>query len=265
MYQFDVFRLSYLFNRKKVLDFIEKIILFRKYREQGGTHFVAISKNTYDYFYRVLPVDLRKIALLPNAINVKRFQKSAGYIMKRGADITLTTTGALVDKKNQQFLLDVVREIKMSGKSVLLHVLGYGPNMEALVNKAEQLGIKNEVVFHGSVGDVEAYLWRSDIYVHAALYEPFGLVLVEAMAAGLPVVCLDGGGNRDIIQDGTNGFILPTPDVKSFADKILMLSNDKNLYQQMQSAAIHTAMQYDITAYVHKLLRLYETEIKHQV
>jgi glycosyltransferase involved in cell wall biosynthesis len=89
--------------------------------------------------------------------------------------------------------------------------------------KAKALGVSDQCFFEGNVNNVEQYLWDADIYVHTATYEPLGLVLLEAMAAGLTVVTLDGGGNRDLMIDGKNGYLLYDENQNLFVDKILNL------------------------------------------
>jgi glycosyltransferase involved in cell wall biosynthesis len=140
--------------------------------------------------------------------------------------------------------------------------LGDGKNRKALEEKTVSLRISDSVTFHGNVSNVEEFLWNSDVYVHAAIYEPFGLVLVEAMAAGLPVVSLDGRGNRDIIQDQKNGYILSEPDVVDFANKVGLLFHDKFKYEQIKQAGLETAKQFDIVSYTDKLLALYDKALK---
>jgi glycosyltransferase involved in cell wall biosynthesis len=105
------------------------------------------------------------------------------------------------------------------------------------------------------VENVEQYLWQSDVYVHTATYEPLGLVLLEAMAAGFPVISLDGGGNRDLMINGKNGFLIEKQDPKEFADRIL------EVYQNNEISNFNAefAKQFDIKTYCDKLLEIYQS------
>jgi len=134
--------------------------------------------------------------------------------------------------------------------------LGEGPNRKAIESDIVELEMTNSVFLHGNVG-VNEFYWNADIYVHSATYEPFGLVLLEAMAAGLPVVCLDGKGNRDIIEDSKNGYILSTENPEEFAHKIYNIWNNCKVYNAMSQYAIEFAEKYDIKPYVDKLLDIY--------
>lgn len=262
MWQLEPLNIIPLFNKTKLTAYYERTYLLKQYRKNGGNRFVAISKDAQRYFNRVLPTDLCNVTLLHNAVDVKRFTKPEGYVPKRIADLELVTVGSLVDKKNQTFLLDVVKRLTKKHYKVHLHVLGDGKNRKQLEEKALALKITDSVTLHGNVSNVQEFLWNCAVYVHAATYEPFGLVLVEAMAAGLPVVSLDGKGNRDIIQDQKNGYILHEPDVVDFANKVGLLFHDKFKYEQIKQAALETAKQFDIVSYADKLLDLYRKALK---
>lgn len=258
MHQLEAFSLATLGSKKRITEYYERTYLLKRYRANGGNKFIAISKDAQQYFERVLPSDLNYVTHIPNAINSNRFAKPADHVKQASDALQLVTVGSLVDKKNQTMLVDVVQELTVRGTNVHLHILGNGPNRQKLQAKIDASDLSKHITLHGNVAKVEEYLWNSDIYVHGAYYEPFGLVLVEAMAAGLPVVSLDGRGNRDIITNGENGYILPEQNARVFADTILQLANNKALYSRIQQAGLQTAQQFDIVKYVDKLLELYK-------
>ncbi len=258
MPQLETFGLDCLTNKRRLTDFFERQYLLKQYRRNGGNNFVAISKDVEQYLKRVLPADLRKINLLSNAVNAARFRKPQNFIANSKAGIELVTVGSLVDKKNQVFLIEVIQHLVAGGINAHLNVLGDGVNRKMLEEKTASLNLEKHISFRGNVPNVEEYLWNADVYVHSALYEPFGLVLIEAMVAGLPVVTLDGKGNRDIIKEGINGYMVPN-NVAHFAEKIRLLMNDKTLYSTVCEGARQFAEGYDIKAYTDNLLQIYNT------
>ncbi len=226
-------------SKERITNYFEKNLLLKRYKKCDN-NFIAISKNTETYFQKNIPKSFhKKIHLLPNAINYELFsvnasQKTIGNICK------LITIGSLVDKKNQIFLLDVVHYLKDKGYQVEL-----------------DLGLTEQVTLRGNVNNVEDFLKQSDIYLHSATYEPFGLVLLEAMASGVPVVCLDGKGNRDIIEEGVNGFMILENNVETFSNKIIELIVKPELYNHISKNSKVFSKDYDIKNYVNKLLLLY--------
>ena len=150
---------------------------------------------------------------------------------------------------------------KISSLKFTLNFLGDGVLHEKLKNKTKELGIQDSIKFHGIVSNPEKYLQNSHIYVHSAFYEPFGLVILEAMSTGLPVISTDGRGNRDLINN-KNGILLNHRDPKKYALEIIELINNKNKYDKLSEESIRTAKRYDIKNYTDKLLNLYFSATK---
>lgn len=254
MKQFREFDFKTLFHKELLTNLYEKRYLFSRYTKNGGTSFIAISHDTEQYFQRTAACF--PIIFLPNAINYATFYQQLSRTI--GIKLRLVTIGSYQAKKNQKFLIEVARVLRNRNIDFELHLLGDGELYDDIARRIKENHLDAMVIQHGNVDMVETYLWQSDIYVHSAYYEPLGLVLLEAMAAGLPVVTLDGKGNRDLIKDGKNGYMLYEQNTEVFADRILEIWNDKQKYQQMSEFAQEYAKQYDIKTYVEKLLELYK-------
>jgi glycosyltransferase involved in cell wall biosynthesis len=266
MIQFENWKWRNIFEKVKLTNYYEKGIVEAGYRKRK-TAFIAISKDTQHYLKRVLPI--ASVTLLHNAINVKRFQKPEKHINveeqstrkilnSQFSILNLVNIGSFVPKKNQIFLLDIIVELNKRGQRVNCFFLGDGPIKAEVEDRAKELAILDQCQFLGNVENVEEYLWNSNIYVHSATYEPLGLVLLEAMAAGLPVVTLDGRGNRDLMENGKNGFILTEKNPKHFAEKILEVKNN----EEMKKYNVKFAQKFDIVNYTNKLLEFYQTVLK---
>jgi glycosyltransferase involved in cell wall biosynthesis len=265
-------------SKTNITNWYEKQTLFNQYKKNRGTHFIAISKHTESYIKSVQ--SKYPVTLLHNAIDVNRFQKPTNFqksftdsgsrpvenqpsipiaigttlnLNLQLSTLNLINIGSFVPKKNQTFLLDILLELKERGVYANCLFVGDGPLKTEVQNKAQELGISYQCHFLGNVDKVEEYLWRSDVYVHTATYEPLGLVLLEAMASGLPIVSLDGGGNRDIMINEKNGFLIEKQDPKVFADRILQV------FQNKETSNFNTeiANQFDIELYCEKLVALY--------
>ena len=104
------------------------------------------------------------------------------------------------------------------------------PNCE---NLARQLGIDSRTIFLGIRRDVADLLPGLDVACLSSVHEGVPITLIEAMAAGLPIVATDCGSVRDMVEDGEQGFVVPVGDVENFADRLRRLANDEPLRTQL--------------------------------
>lgn len=253
---FRKLKLTDLYKRRRLTEYYEKRRLVRSYKKCKNT-FIAISENTRKYYDHNLPKVLAdKIVMLPNAIDYQKFYHNNHREISD--KVNLVMVGHMSDNKNQIFLIDVLQKLRNTNVNAYLTLIGdWRNNGVKIETKAKNLGLEPYLSMPGIIENIENNLKEQHVYVHSAHYEPFGLVMVEAMAAGLPVVCLDGGGNRDIIEDGKNGFMVYEQNAEKFADKIIQFTEDQMLYQSMSNYAREYAKKYDIKSYVDKLLSLY--------
>lgn len=256
MFQFRNFDLHTLTNKSLFTNYYEKTYLFKRYRLNGGNHFIAISKDTQVYYQKTAKDFI--VTFLPNAINYTKFSIAKSRQNAQQNKIYLINIGSYSDKKNQKFLIEIAKILVLQCVDFELNLLGNGQNYEAVTQQIKDYKLEKYVFQRGNVEGVENYLAQSDIYLHSAYYEPFGLVLLEAMAAGLPVITLDGKGNRDIIEQGKNGYMIYRQDAELFANKIIDLWKDKQKYQEMSAYAQEYAKQFDIKLYVDRLVELYK-------
>jgi glycosyltransferase involved in cell wall biosynthesis len=114
----------------------------------------------------------------------------------------LVTIGNLDLVKNHRFLLKVLAEAKQTGRSLTLDVFGDGPCRKDLLQQTRALGLEGQIRFRGFRSDVRGFLPGYRAYVHASYSESLPLAIIEAMAAGLPIVTGDTGGIRELCDDG---------------------------------------------------------------
>ena len=255
MHQLRSWQWNKKIKKNDLTDFYERKVLLASYKKCDN-HFIAISSDSMRYAKKVLPKNMRnKITLIPNAINLEPFKKLT--YNKPSSPYRLVNIGSLVEKKNQSFLIEALDLLIKKGIDVELELLGDGPDHSALLSLVTQKNLLGKVHFHG-YADIMPILQNSHLYVHAALYEPFGLVLVEAMAAGLPIVCLDGKGNRGIVKNGTSGFFLKDPSIEEFADKILQILNSEQIHHEFHLKSKDLSQSYGIERYVDLLIDAYQ-------
>lgn len=254
MRQFRNLGIKTLFNKQLLTNFFEKRYLFSRYKANGGNTFIAISHDTERFFRET--ARQYNVQFLPNAIDYEKFH--CDNSRHPNTKLRLVNVGSLNTNKNQIFLVNVAKILADKGVDFNLKIVGGGQDYDMLNQRIETLELQKNVWLCGNVDNVEDYLQESDIYVHSSLSEALGLTIIEAMAAGLPIVTLDGHGNRDLIVQGKNGYMIYEQNAEQFADRILEIWNDKNKYNQMSAFAQDFARQYDIKPYVDKLLVLYQ-------
>jgi glycosyltransferase involved in cell wall biosynthesis len=252
-----IFKKNHQDLKKNIIYKFERNYLFNRIKENGGSNFITISKNTQNYFKdKVKNYDL---FLLPNAINCDSFNSLEDK--KLNKKLHLVNIGSLTKVKNHVFLIKVANNLKTIGVDFKFYFLGDGILRENLENEILKYGLEKYIILKGKIDDISHYLKKSDIYIHGSLYESFGLTILEAMAAGLPVVTIDGEGNRDLIVEGENGYILKNDDIENFTKKILSIYSNPNKYYKMSSYAKKFAKQYDIKYYTDKLLNIYNSRL----
>ncbi len=255
MKQLASFSYKTLMSKSLLTNFYERQFLIQRYKRINN-HFITISKDTNAYFKRILPRSLKKnVLLLNNAINTRRFS-NLNHERKRDK-LRLLNVGSFREVKNQQFLVDVADELHKRGENFEMTLVGDGPTFAQVKEKVESKGLQEVVMMPANVINVEDYYRDANIYVHSTILESFGLVYLEAMSAGLPIVTLDAGGNRDLIIDGETGFMIQKQDAVEFAEKIIRLFNDDALYTKFACNGATFAKSYDIVPYTDRLIDLY--------
>ena len=266
MIQFEYPKLNNFLSKKTIVNLYEKNILLKNYKRNGGTTFIAISEHSQKYFLQ--NQKLFDVILLKNAINIKNFYPpdDAKIIeTSREKEINIINVGSFVTKKNQIFLIDIACELEKLGVNARIHFLGDGLLKNVIRDKCIESKLNSKFIFHGNVEDVQTYLWNADIYVHTAKYEPFGLVLLEAMAAKIPIISLNGLGNKDIITDNINGYLLQEENPEYFAKKIIEVYQNKINRDRIILNASNFVEEYDISKYCQKLISMYKSQLDQNI
>lgn len=253
-------RLNTFFSRHQLAHYILRQRLLKAV-PPSRQHFIAIAQNSYHYIVREIGTKWGGAHLLHNAIDLKRFVpvRAVGSFPQQPV---LLNIGRFAAQKNQGFLLDVMSCLRNRGMvQARLILVGEGPLKEGLVARADAMQLNEFVEFRSWNDEPEAVLGPAFLYTHSAVYEPFGLVLVEAMACGIPVLALDALGNRDVVLGGINGYMFPKADAEVYAARIEELWADREQYSRLAKGAYETSRKFGIEDYVTRLLHIYEEAI----
>jgi len=179
---------------------------------------------------------------IPPALDLAKFvefdPKPLESISTPSRPLRVLSVGRLEWKKGYEFALQAVKLLLDEGIRLEYRVVGDGEYKHALYFARRQLGLENQISFLGAVPHerVLAQLAWADIFLHAAVSEGFCNAVLEAQAAGLPVVCSDADGLAENVADGLAGFVVPRRSPSALAEKIALLAQDAPLRQLLGSA-----------------------------
>ncbi|CAN7706479.1 MULTISPECIES: glycosyltransferase family 4 protein [unclassified Ensifer] len=198
---------------------------------------VTMTKGALDYFS---PEVRRHGRVIPNAINLP-----AGWENRRGNKM-LTAVGRLTRQKGFDLLLEAFARIAKTHPDWKLVIWGEGEARLELEAQRDALGLSNRVEMPGLTPRPGLWLETADAFVLSSRYEGWGIVLLEAMAAGLPVVSFAcDWGPTDMIANGEDGILVPNGDIAALADALSNLMADEALRARLAANAEANVRRYD--------------------
>lgn len=175
-------------------------------------------------------------------------------------DVVITTIGRLVSRKNVEALIQSVLSVNSQGSPCRLTVMGDGPSHEGLQALIEERGAGDRIKLLGNVTeeDKHRHLAASDIYASTSIHEGFGLVFLEGMHAGLPVVCYDNGGQTDFVIEDQNGYVIKLNELDAFTGALKRLVDDKALRDRIKANNIEDVKGYYVATACQRYLEVIE-------
>ncbi len=244
-------------------------LLSRQYADNGQI-LVALSQSVAADFQRFHGVSPKRIRLIYNGVDTARFSptRRAEYrqTVRRRLGVDDDTVLLLIVTHNFRLkgvptLLRVMRRLRKSPHPIHLAVVG-GKHLGSYVWAARRLGVARTVTFVGSVDDTVPYYAAADVYVHPTFYDACSLVVLEALASGLPVVTTRLNGAAEMLHDGLEGFVLPEPsDVGGLLGRIEALL-DPAVRDRMGAAARRLALKHTLADNVDQVLAVYEEVVQ---
>lgn len=227
----------------------------------------AVIVLTQDLKEKIKEIYDRDVFVIPNGIDLRRFEglshRDSHKLAESGERIILFV-GRLHPVKGVAYLIEAMTTIIKRNPKVRLWLVGDGEERQSLENLVNKLGLTQYVNFVGKVPNEEVpeYMASSDVLVMPSLSEPFGIVLLEAMACGLPIVATNVGGIPEIVQDGENGFLVEPESSEEIADRVLKLLENDDLRRRISQNNIEEVKNYSWEAVVDKLEKVYQGIVK---
>lgn len=137
------------------------------------------------------------------------------------------------------------------------YLVGSGEEEAQLIKLARSLNLDDRLTIHPFVADVRPWLWAADIFVHPSKEEAFGIMMLEALAAGLPCIATDTGGARELIESGVNGLVVPINDAAALVEALRRLEAASER-KTMAHHAMLRAGDFDVKLIAHRYIDLYK-------
>ena len=209
----------------------------------------------------------RQITAVPTGLKLEQYagidRQAARQARGWGDDIVLISVGRLAKEKNWDTLLKAVAQVMKKYRRARLILIGDGDERSNLEKLTRTLGIADRVEFTGSIShpEVIAHLKAADLFCFASITETQGLVTMEAMAAGLPVVAVDAPGTSDVVEHEHDG-LLTENDSNALAQAIEKMLNNAEMRVRFKEASLKRAQSLSIEAMAQRLIGVYHQAIE---
>ncbi len=258
------------FNRtgKKI---VEYLTLF--YCDKTATELVVPTKKAYELFKEKYKVD-RNVYIVPTGIEVEKFylenNKGLNIVKKRESlglkrdDFVILFVGRIGSEKNVELLLTSMRYIVNNCPKAKLLIVGDGPDLNKYKTFVKKQGLEENIIFTGKVPweSIAEYYLIADVFTTASKTETQGLTVIEAMAASLPVVCINDESFTNTVIDNLNGKIFKNK--RGYKKAIIELYNDSKELKRLSKQARVSAEMHSSKYFVESILDVYKIAIKNK-
>lgn len=251
---------------KKIIEYLTKF-----YCDKTTKELIVPTKKAYDLFKEKYKVD-KNIHIVPTGIELEKFYKENINMQKltklkdslgiTNKDFIILYVGRLGQEKNVDFLIDNQEYFVNKNKNVKLLIVGSGPDYDKYKEKTKKLGLENNIIFTGKVpyNNIEYYYNMGNVFVTASTTETQGLTIIEAMATGMPTVCINDESFKNTVINELNGYLFDNK--KEYRKYMDILIEDKNTLKKLGKQAKISTNQYSSKYYAERILDVYKMSIK---
>ena len=234
---------------------LQKLVNFVAFHLLGVVP-VGISDTVADTIAQTHHLKRDTIPVVYNGVDCKRYA-----IPKVETDtFNFVTVGTIYEVKNFPFLVNCFAQLHKQHPETRLTIVGNGAQRGMLTQQIEQLGLEDAITITGTVGNVEDYLAAADVYVASSLFEGLPLSILEAMAAGLPIISTNVGGVPDVVRNGENGLLIPSGDYEAYIAALTELTENGEKRAVLATRSKELSKNYDEELTIHGYESLYHSK-----
>lgn len=232
---------------------------------------IAVSNSNKELIMKLYPELEEKITTVHNGIDLEAFDRETGHFASQERarirnsffsaatdDFIILSIATLHPRKGLKYLIESMKEVTAKEPKVKLAIAGDGPQKKALLKQIKKLDLENNVLLLGNIDNIPKILKSSDLFVLPSIKEAFGLVLLEAMAAELPIIATAVGGIPEIIHPHKNGELVEPANSKELAAKILELVNNRALAHKLAFVGHHEVKNFTAKIMAKKTEAVYD-------
>ncbi|ADP69693.1 glycosyl transferase group 1 [Rhodomicrobium vannielii ATCC 17100] len=232
---------------------------------------IGVSPKVTGYLRETLRIPQRKIHLINNAVpsvpppSLARMAEMRARLGISEGDVIIGSVGRVDGNKRFSDIIRALPMIRSSQPRARLLIVGDGPDRVMLERLTEELDVTGAVIFAGYQGAPRDYYHLMDVFVLASAHEAFGLVLVEAMLSGVPVVATEVGGIPFVLAEGKAGVLVPAKQHAELANAVIRLLADQSSAQAFSSAGLERALSaFAPERYVAEVAQLYADLVRQE-
>jgi len=190
---------------------------------------IAVSNSVKNYIVKVYRAEAKKIMVIYNGVEINNFFQTENRLdnAKNNRKMIIGSIGRLTKQKGFEYLIEAVA--KLAERNIECLIAGDGELKKELETKVKKLGLDDKIKFLGWQKDIKSFLNKLDIFILPSLWEGFGIAILEAGSAGLPVIASKVDGIKEIIEDSVDGLLAKPANGDELAQKIEFLLRDEKL------------------------------------
>lgn len=230
---------------------------------------IAVSNAVADFLIQSKITQPHKIRVIHNGISLTPSPHIDGSALDlinqhglKKQDIIIGTVGSLNIQKDTATLIKAMPRVMAKIPKAKLVIVGSGPLKHKLQKLTQKLGINQNIIFTGAMKEVSGILQIFTAFVLPSRSEAFGICILEAMKAKVPIIATRVGGIPEIITNNRNGILVEAGDSKILASSIVRLINDRKLQQKFIKAGEETVRNFSINKMVRAIAKVYKDLLK---